>query len=165
MRQIKKIKFAKFAKFADLLFAVILFAVVLAVGCKEKGEKRLSTDLVTNPKSAEQTTKKGPVMQFDKTEYDFGKILQGEVVSYTFHFTNTGDAPLIISSVDKSCGCTASEYPRDPINPGKSGSIKITYDSKGHQGFQSKGLVVNANTNPAHTTLRVKAMVRTPNDL
>ena len=161
----KKIKFVKFVKFAEFAKIAVFILAVVFVGCKEKGEKRLSTDLVSNPKSAEQTTKKGPVIQFDKTEYDFGSILQGEVVSYTFHFTNTGDAPLIISSVDKSCGCTASEYPRDPINPGKSGSIKITYDSKGHQGFQSKGLVVNSNTNPAHTTLRVKAKVRTPNDL
>lgn len=154
-------KFAKFAQFAGILFAVAIFAV----GCQGKNGNQLSSDLVTNPKSAQQSDKKGPVIEFDKTEYDFGTILQGEVVSYTFHFTNTGDAPLIITSVDKSCGCTASEFPRQPIDPGKTGSIKISYDSKGHQGFQSKGLVVNANTNPAHTTLRVKAIVKTPNDL
>ena len=154
-------KFAKFAQFAGILFAVAIFAV----GCQGKNGNQLSSDLVTNPKSAQQSDKKGPVIEFDKTEYDFGTILQGEVVSYTFHFTNTGDAPLIITSVDKSCGCTASEFPRQPIDPGKAGSIKISYDSKGHHGFQSKGLVVNANTNPAHTTLRVKAIVKTPNDL
>ena len=154
-------KFAKFAQFAGILFAVAIFAV----GCQGKNGNQLSSDLVTNPKSAQQSDKKGPVIEFDKTEYDFGTILQGEVVSYTFHFTNTGDAPLIITSVDKSCGCTASEFPRQPIDPGKTGSIKISYDSKGHHGFQSKGLVVNANTNPAHTTLRVKAIVKTPNDL
>lgn len=157
----KKLNINRSVKLSLLLLAILC----LTVGCGGKGEKRLSTDLVTNPKSAEQTNKKGPVMQFEKTEYDFGKILQGEVVSYTFRFTNVGDTPLIISSVDKSCGCTASEYPRDPILPGKTGSIKITYDSKGHQGFQSKALVINANTNPAHTTLRVKAQVRTPNEL
>lgn len=162
-------KFVKIAQFADKKLANLLLAMVMVVmfltGCQGNGDKHLSSDLVTNPKSAEQTDKKGPVLQFDKTEYDFGKILQGEVVSYTFHFTNAGDAPLIITSVDKSCGCTASEFPRQPIDPGKTGSIKISYDSKGHQGFQSKALVVNANTNPSTTTLRVKAMVRTPNEL
>ena len=159
------VKNKKFAKFAveKIILAVLL--AVFAVSCREQGNQQLSSDLVTNPKSAEHSDKKGPVLQFEKTEYDFGKILQGEVVSYTFHFTNTGDAPLIITSVDKSCGCTASEYPRQPIDPGKQGSIKITYDSKGHQGFQTKALVVNANTNPSHTTIRVKATVRTPNDL
>ena len=163
----KNKKFVQFAKFAAKSFAVKLLAVMLVVfsGCPGKGDKPLSSDLVTNPKSAQQSEKIGPVLQFDKTEYDFGNILQGEVVSYTFHFTNAGDAPLIITGVDKSCGCTASEFPRQPIAPGQTGSIKITYDSKGHHGFQSKGLVVNANTNPAHTSLRVKAMVKTPNDL
>ena len=87
------------------------------------------------------------------------------MVTYTFHFTNTGDAPLIISAVDKSCGCTASDFPRQPIAPGEKGEIKITYDSKGHHGFQTKTLTVNANTNPSLTTLRVKAEVRTPDQL
>lgn len=133
--------------------------------CQNSGEKHLSTDLVTNPKSAETPSGKKAEITFEKTEFDFGKILQGEVVSYTFHFTNTGTAPLIITSVEKSCGCTASEFPRDPIDPGKSGEIKITYDSKGHHGFQSKMLIVNANTVPSSTTLRLKAEVQTPGQL
>ena len=141
------------------VLAMALFA------CNNGNEKRLSGDLVTNPKSAQDTKGKKPVIHFDKTEFDFGKILQGEVVSYTFHFTNTGDAPLIITNVDKSCGCTASDYPRTPIEPGGTGEIKITYDSKGHHGFQSKGLVVIANTMPSQTTLRIKADVRTPGQL
>ena len=132
--------------------------------CHNKDQK-LSSDLVTNPKSAEKSTDKVPVIQFEKTEYDFGKILQGEVVSYTFHFTNAGNVPLIITSVDKSCGCTAGDYPREPIAPGERGDIKVTYDSKGHFGFQSKTVVVNSNTMPSQTALRIKAEVRTPEQL
>ena len=138
---------------------------VLLGACNNGNEKKLSGDLVTNPKSAQSPTYKAPAIKFDKTEFDFGKILQGEVVSYTFHFTNVGNAPLIITNVDKSCGCTASEYSRSPIEPGGTGEIKITYDSKGHHGFQSKALVVVANTIPSQTTLRIKAEVRTPNQL
>lgn len=132
--------------------------------CSQPGEHhgQLSGDLITNPKSATETQVAHPVLQFDKTEYDFGKILQGEVVTYTFHFTNVGDAPLIISGVEKSCGCTASDFPRNPIAPGMTGDIKVSYDSKGHHGIQTKTLTVNANTNPASHTLRVKAEVRTP---
>lgn len=141
------------------VLSVMLFA------CNEGGGKNLSTDLVSNPKSAQNPSDKQPLIQFEKTEYDFGKILQGEVVSYTFHFTNVGEAPLLITGVDKSCGCTASDFPREPIDPGKTGQIKITYDSKGHHGFQSKTLVVLANTNPAQTVLRIKAEVRTPEQL
>lgn len=138
---------------------------VMMLACGGKEERKLSTDLVSNPKSANGNSEKQAVITFEKTEYDFGKILQGEVVSYTFHFTNTGEAPLLITEVQKSCGCTASEYSREPIAPGKSGQIKITYDSKGHHGFQSKTLVVRSNTNPAQTNLRIKAEVRTPEQL
>lgn len=143
----------------------LFFVLLLLVGCARKGDNHLSTDLVNNPKSAQTPSDKLAKIQFDKTEYDFGKILQGEVVSYTFHFTNVGNVPLIITSVDKSCGCTATEYPQTPIDPGQRGDIKITYDSKGHHGFQSKGLVVNANTIPSQNTIRIKAEVRTPGQL
>lgn len=148
-----------------LSIIVVLFLSFAFSACNHSDGKHLSTDLVTNPKSAQGAAEKQAVIKFDKTEYDFGKILQGEVVSCTFHFTNAGDAPLLITNVDKSCGCTASEYSREPIAPGESGLVKITYDSKGHHGFQSKTLVVRANTNPAQTVLRVKAEVRTPEQL
>lgn len=133
--------------------------------CHNNEGKHLSGDLVSIPRSADGSTSKEPKIQFEKTSYDFGKILQGEVVSYTFRFTNVGDAPLLITSVDKSCGCTASEFNHEPIAPGESGQIKITYDSKGHHGIQSKTLLVNANTTPSQTVLRIKAEVRTPGQL
>lgn len=146
------------------LIAVACVSVML-MACNDTNDEHLSTSLVTNPKSAQQSDKKEAAIEFEKTEYEFGRILQGEVVSYTFHFTNIGNAPLIITGVDKSCGCTASEYPRQPIAPGEKGDIKITYDSKGHHGFQSKVLNVLANTNPSTTTLRIKAEVYTPDQL
>ena len=148
-----------------LTILMLVCASLMLVSCNNDGNKQLSGDLVTNQKSAQSPTDKKPEIKFDKNEFDFGKILQGEVVSYTFHFTNTGNAPLLITSVEKSCGCTASDYPREPIKPGDSGEIKITYDSKGHQGFQSKVLIVKANTMPSQTPIRIKAEVKTPNQL
>ena len=102
------------------------------------------------------------VIKFEKEEHDFGTLLQGEVVSYSFHFTNEGNAPLLISEVGSSCGCTVGDYPREPIAPGKSGAIKVTYNSSGHHGFQSRYLTVLSNTIPAKTTLRIKGQVKTP---
>ena len=138
---------------------------MVMLSCQENNGKKLPSELINISKSAENPTGKQAVITFDKTEYDFGKILQGEVVSYTFRFTNTGNVPLIITGVDKSCGCTASEYPNEPIAPGEGGNIKITYDSKGHFGFQTKSVVVVSNAMPATTTLRIKAEVRTPGQL
>ena len=139
-----------------------VMAVFALSACNQKSDGKLSTDLVTSPKSATENSEKQAIIKFDKEWHDFGTLLQGEVVTYSFHFTNTGNMPLIISSVKSSCGCTVGNYPHEPIEPGKDGSIKVTYDSKGHHGFQSRTLTVMTNTIPAKTTLRIKATVQTP---
>ena len=144
------------------LMALALVAMMVMSGCDGNNDGNLSTDLVTSPKSATETSNKQAVIKFDKEEHDFGNLLQGEVVTYSFHFTNTGNMPLIISEVGSSCGCTVGDYPREPIAPGKKGDIKVTYDSKGHHGFQSRTLTVLSNTNPAKTVLRIKGTVQTP---
>lgn len=144
------------------LFIALVLASCLLSACNNGPKEGLSTDLVTNPKSAEQSKGKEAVITFDKMDHDFGSILQGEVVSYSFHFTNSGGAPLIISNVSTSCGCTVGDYPREPIAPGKDGVIKATYDSKSHHGMQNRSLIVVSNTNPATTKLHLKAMVLTP---
>lgn len=144
------------------LLTVLLLASLALVGCNNDKDGQLSTDLVTSPKSATQTSDKQAVIEFEKEEHDFGTLLQGEVVSYSFHFTNTGNVPLIISQVTSSCGCTVANYSHDPIAPGKSGVIQATYNSAGHHGFQSRFLTVMSNTIPAKHTLRIKGKVLTP---
>ena len=142
---------------------VAMMAVALMASCNgNKGESELSTDLVTSPKSASQSSEKKAAIAFDKVEHDFGTILQGEVVTYSFHFTNTGSAPLLITSVSTSCGCTVGDYPRTPIDPGKDGVVKATYNSRGHHGVQTRTLKVVSNTIPNTTVLRLKATVQTP---
>lgn len=143
--------------------SIMFMSIWLLTACVNNGEERkIPTDLVTNPKSASQPTDKQAVITFDKTEHDFGAILQGERVTYTFHFTNTGNVPLIVSNVKTSCGCTIGDFSRSPVEPGKQGTIKATYDSKGHHGVQTRTLTVVSNTNPNQTVLRLKALVKTP---
>lgn len=125
---------------------------------------KISGDVVNNPASATVgTNTKEPKIEFDIMEHDFGKMLQGEQVSFTYKFKNTGNAPLLISTVEKTCGCTEIVFPRTPIKPGDSGTITIHYNSEGHRGFQNKRVVVKANTNPAETILGFKALVETVN--
>ena len=141
-----------------------LIIILGLISCETK-EGKLSTNLVNNPSSADgiKSVNNTPAIKFEKTEHDFGKILQGEQVSYTFKFKNVGDAPLIITSIEKTCGCTTPDFSSTPIKLGDSGKITITYDSKGHKGFQNKRLVVKANTNPSETILRIKAQVENIN--
>lgn len=92
----------------------------------------------------------GPHIKFDVPSYDFGDIEQGEKVAYTFEFTNDGDAPVIISNVMTTCGCTASSWPREPIAPGQSSKIDVTFNSAGKIGHQNKVITImsNATNNP-----------------
>lgn len=144
-----------------LQVSITVFVMVLVCSC-ESNDGKISTNLVNNPASATVgTNTKEPKIVFDVMEHDFGKMLQGEQVSFTYKFKNTGNAPLLISSVDKTCGCTDIKFPQTPIKAGDGGAITISYNSEGHKGFQNKRVVVRSNTNPAETVLRFKALVET----
>lgn len=99
------------------------------------------------------------VIKFDKMEYDFGTLNEGEKASYDFHFTNLGKADLKLTSVGTSCGCTASEYSTDPIKPGETGKIHVTFDSSHKRGMQHKQVTIRANTVPEFTVLDIYAQV------
>lgn len=98
-------------------------------------------------------------IQFEKTIHDFGTLKDGESVSYTFRFKNTGNKPLKIMNAKGSCGCTVPKWPKDPIAPGASGEIKVTFNSRGKSGKQHKSVTLTANTDPANTRLYIKAEV------
>ena len=88
----------------------------------------------------------GPVLAFAEKSHDFGDIRQGEKVSYTFTFTNTGTAPLVISNVATTCGCTATGWTKEPVAPGKTGQVSATFDSKGKMNRQHKVITIHSNS-------------------
>ncbi|HZY81106.1 MAG TPA: DUF1573 domain-containing protein [Cyclobacteriaceae bacterium] len=100
-----------------------------------------------------------PAFKFERLEYDFGQIREGEKVAYTYKFTNTGSAPLIVQSVQPSCGCTAPDWSKEPIPVNGTGFVKVEFDSNGKTGIQNKVVTVNANTWPKSLVLRFKAQV------
>ena len=87
------------------------------------------------------------------------RVTEGDKVEYDFRFTNTGEAPLIISEVKASCGCTTPDWPKSVIKAGESNAVKVVYNSKGHPGEFNKGIVVTANTYPNQTTLKITGVV------
>jgi hypothetical protein len=90
---------------------------------------------------------KGPVITWEKSEYDFGDINQGDKVHHTFHFVNTGTEPLIITNVEVTCGCTVPKgWARDPIKPGDKGELEVLFNSAGKFGKQSKVVTVVSNS-------------------
>lgn len=100
-----------------------------------------------------------PVIEFERTSYDFGEVVQGEKLSYTFKFKNTGKSNLIIFSSEATCGCTTSMPPKAPIRPGETGEIKVVFDSSSQKGKVVKRILVGANTYPAETILTITANV------
>ena len=94
-----------------------------------------------------------------KDAHDFGEIKQKVPVSVQFSFTNTGDAPLIIQEVVTSCGCTASDYPKEPILPGKTSTIKVSYNAANPGAF-TKTITVKSNDETASKILTIKGMVK-----
>ena len=139
------------------------FAIAVLMACNNP--KATSTVENTSNESASNTqstattsavnTTGAPVIKFEKDVYNFGKITEGEKVSYDFSFTNTGSTPLIISNASATCGCTVPEVPKEPIAPGATANIKVVFSSAGKLGLQDKVVTVTANTIPAQTQLHV----------
>jgi Protein of unknown function (DUF1573) len=118
--------------------------------------KKSSEDSLTNDASGSQKEAK---IQFEKTDYNFGSVKEGEIVDYNFKFTNTGDAPLIISRASASCGCTVTSPPEDPVQPGQSSAIHVRFNSTNKQNQQIKTITVESNTNPSITKLQIHGFV------
>ena len=97
---------------------------------------------------------------FKSSNHNYGKINEDDgVATYTFNFTNTGNAPLIIQRVATSCGCTTPEWPKEPIAPGKSGSIKVGYNPAGRPGPFAKTITVYSNADTPMVILQIKGEV------
>lgn len=131
---------------------IILAVVLVSCGGNSQSEKKeqLPVSLVNNPHSAEgideSAAAEKPVMVFEDTLHNFGQMHEGEVAGYEFAFSNKGKTPLIISSASGSCGCTVAAYPHDPILPGQSATMKVTFSSAGKKGHQEKSVTIQANT-------------------
>lgn len=100
----------------------------------------------------------GPVIIWEKNSYDFGDVTEGEKVSHTFKFTNTGNAALVITNVEVTCGCTTPKgWTRDPIAPGSTGDLTVAFNSTGKLGKQNK--VITVTSNSVGTTNQVTIVV------
>ena len=135
-------------------------ALSLALTACHNNEKA-DVDIIRNPISADgiDESMKMPQISFESDMHDFGQLMAGENISYSFKFTNTGNADLVISGCDASCGCTVADFPHERIAPGKSNYITVSFNSQGKTGQQYQEVTVSSNAQPGRYILKITAQI------
>lgn len=123
-----------------ILIATLIISVVVVIAQEEK-------------------KKTGPEITFKSTTHEYGEIHQGSDGSYNFAFTNTGNEPLILSKPRSSCGCTVPAWPKEPILPGETNDIKVTYNTHKVGSFNKTVTVYSNAKNKVAIVLRIKGKV------
>lgn len=128
-----------------------LLTGVLAVLSLTSCEKEKASNLFSDAEKKEQASNvvdpaNAAVLKFDSDTFDFGNLPAAAKVDHFVKITNTGKSPLIIKDAKGSCGCTVPEWPKTPIAPGATDSMKITYDAGTQKGKQQKTVTLSTNT-------------------
>ncbi|MGZ3883452.1 MAG: DUF1573 domain-containing protein [Bacteroidia bacterium] len=146
-----------------IVFISVLSLFLWACSQAPKETHEISTNDVTNA-AGDNGTPKGdlPQIKFEEEVHDFGRITQGEKVSFAFKFKNVGKSNLIIASAAGSCGCTVPEWPKEPILPGQEGKINVIFSSEGKSGIQEKTVTIVTNCEPSTREVHIKTNIVVP---
>lgn len=108
----------------------------------------VNAQFVKDAKTADQpATGKFPAMKFETPKHDFGNLKEGDVVTYIYKFKNTGDAPLVITKIRASCGCTVpSNWKKEPIMPGENSEFTVRFNTRNKIHKQHKTITIYCNT-------------------
>lgn len=143
-----------------LILGLSALCVLAFTSCKENAAEKVKDTNVTEAAKRDAVSSKFPVLKFDKTEHDFGEIEAKTPVETVFKYSNTGDAPLVITNVATTCGCTVpKDWSREPLAPGKSGQFTVKYNGSGKNNV-SKTITVTANTESGTEKVTIKAFVK-----
>jgi hypothetical protein len=151
---VKKSIFAAIMK--KIILLTITFALALGVfSCRKKGETPEGAKL-----DAELLKDTTQIAFIDSVNFYFDTIKQGDKVQHTFRVKNVGDKNLLIARAFGSCGCTVPEYPKEPVKPGDTASIHVTFNSAGKENDQLKSVTLVCNTVTRNEMLYLKGFVK-----
>ncbi len=131
-----------------ITLSLMLFGMAITFG-------QTTTTTTTSPTQDDN----GPAITFAKLVHDYGTVTKGGDGNCEFKFTNSGKEPLILSNVQTSCGCTVPDWPKDPILPGKTATIKVNYTKMNIVGTISKQITVYSNATNGTVVLSIKGTV------
>ena len=135
---------------------VLFFLTILLAACGSAGKGK---EISLSGDQSYQDPEKLPVIEFERTVHDFGRITEGEVVGITFIFRNTGKSNLMIIEATASCGCTVPRWDKEPVSPGNEGTLEVVFDTSGRTGLQNKSITVRSNAENTTVILNIKAEV------
>jgi hypothetical protein len=136
-----------------IIIAFLVLNLVICIGCgSSTGE---NVKVAVNDKNSVGKSE----IVFREYEHSFGKVSEGEKLSYTFAYDNKGTSDLVISAVSTTCGCTVPRYDKKPIAPGSGGTIEVVFDTSGKAGTQTKTITVKSNASIPVVILKITAEV------
>ncbi len=145
-----------------LVRSILALLVLAMLSCQghDKGNGILKPDgqRIDDPTAGSANRPLTTIAWLDSAK-NIGRISEGEKVELSYRFRNSGNNPLVITSVSPSCGCTVAEKPEEPVLPGEEGVIKASFNSHGRVGMNHKTLMVNANIPDASYTLTFEVEV------
>ena len=119
--------------------------IILLVAILSLGSAYAQNSSKTNFEIGEIVAPEGALISFEKQSFDFGELQEGPKVNTDFIFTNIGTEPLILSNVKASCGCTVPSWPKEPVMPGESSNISVTYNTANRSGNFNKAITITSN--------------------
>lgn len=139
-----------------IILSLVLFMIIVTGCTGRRGNNSAATTANTKSTGTSQIV-------FREYEHDFGKVAEGEKLSYTFIFDNKGTTDLIIASASTTCGCTVPKYEKKPVPPGANGNLEVAFDTSGRNGMQTKTITVKSNASTPVVLLKITAEVVTNN--
>ena len=139
---------------------IYLFAFIFVLtSCGDDPFSKVKSENVKSAAVRDNTPFKYPVMSFDRKVHDFGTIDDGVPQETVFSYTNTGEAPLVISDIKSTCGCTVpQDWSRAPLLPGESSKFTVKFNGKGAN-KTTKTVTINANTQNGSESVRIIAFI------
>ncbi len=137
------------------------FAVIAALGMNAQDNKGTTpaANTATVAPATPAVNPNGPSFKFESEEFNFGKLEQGQSVSHDFKFKNTGKEPLVITDATATCGCTKPTFAKEPIKPGGTGMISVTFNSTGKLNLQDKEITITSNAKEGVKKIHLKGEV------
>ncbi len=143
-----------------IILSLSALCLVAFTSCKENAAQKIEESNVAAAAERDAVASKFPVIEFDKKEHDFGEIEAKTPVETVFSYKNTGDAPLVITDIKSSCGCTVpQDWSREPLAPGDSGKFTVKFNGSGSNKI-TKTITVTANTEKGSEIVKITAFVK-----